>query len=324
MSWKPSASIDVLKARAQFLQKVRAYFDERGVFEVDTPLLSDGVATDPWLSAFDVPCMSPHRHRYLQTSPEFAMKRLIAAGSGAIYSLGKAFRKDEVGARHNPEFTMLEWYRPHWDHHQLMVEVDDFVSTMVGSLPATQTTYQALFETHFQINPHTASIAELQKKAIEQGWVDAQALPELSKDGWCDLLMSYGIEPLLGQDLRPVFVMDFPGSQASLSQIREVREGDHTYWVAERFEYYLSGMELANGYHELGCAKEQQARFEADIEQRKAMQLPELPIDTLLISALAHGFPPCAGVALGIDRLLMIHQKLATIAEVLPFAWERA
>lgn len=323
MHWQPSATIDVLKVRAQFLQKVRAYFDTRGVYEVDPPLLSDGVATDPFLNAFDVVCASPEQRRYLQTSPEFAMKRLIAAGSGDIYCLGKAFRKGEIGTRHNPEFTMLEWYRSHWDHHQLMVEVDDFVSTMVGTLPAEKTTYRALFEKYFGINPHQVSLATLQDLACARNLVSQQDMPELSKDGWLDLLMSLCIEPSLGKE-RPLIVSEFPASQASLSQTREISDADQSYWIAERFEYYLDGMELANGYHELSCPKEQQSRFEEDIQKRRERQLPELPLDRLLIAALAAGFPSCAGIALGIDRLLMYHQKAKHIAEILPFVWERA
>lgn len=323
MNWQPSAAIAVLKARASFLQKVRAYFDTRDVYEVDTPLLSDGVATDPGLNAFDVMCSAIGHRRYLQTSPEFPMKRLIAAGSGAIYCLGKAFRKGELGSRHNPEFTMLEWYRPHWDHHQLMVEVDDFVSTMVGTLPAQVMTYRALFELHCGINPHTTSIDALEAIALQRDLITQEDKLSLDKDGWLDLLMSGLIEPLLGHD-RPMIVTEFPASQASLSQIREVLDPEQSYWVAERFEYYLGGMELANGYHELSCPTEQQSRFEEDLAKRRLLQLPELPIDSLLVSALASGFPPCAGVALGIDRLLMFHQKMPHIADVLSFAWERA
>ena len=320
--WEPSAAIEVLRARAQFLKKVREYFDTRGVYEVDPPLLSEGVATDPHLNAFDVACASG-KYRYLQTSPEFGMKRMIAAGSGAIYCLGKVFRKDELGRRHNPEFTMLEWYRPHWDHHQLMTEVDDFIATMVGTQPATMTTYRDLFETHLGINPHTISMEALPQIAITRGVVSQHEIPALSRDGWLDLLISTCIEPLLGLD-RPVIVSEFPASQASLAKIREVSDAHESYWVAERFEYYLGGMELANGYHELCCAQEQQSRFEEDIQLRREMQLPDRPIDHLLIAALAHGFPPCAGVALGIDRLLMFHQKVNHIAQVLPFDWERA
>jgi lysyl-tRNA synthetase class 2 len=323
MSWKPSAEIEVLKARAQFLRKVRTYFDSRGLYEVDTPLLSDGVATETDKVPFDVICVSETQSRYLQTSPEFGMKRLIAAGCGAIYYLGKAFRKGEIGSRHNPEFTMLEWYRPHWDHHQLMVEVDDFVSSLVGTQRASITTYRALFETHVGINPHTASVEALEQLALDRGLVSKNDGLVLNRDGWLDVIMSFAIEPQLGIE-RPIMVTEFPASQASLSKTRQVQDGEHAYGVAERFEYYLNGMELANGYHELICPKEQLARFEDDLKKRRELQLPQLPIDRLLIAALENDFPPCAGVALGIDRLFMYHQKVSHIAHVLPFAWERA
>lgn len=321
MTWQPSATIAVLKARAQFFQKVRAFFDRKDFYEVDPPLLSAGVATDPLLAHFDVICPHSGKRRFLQTSPEFAMKRLLAAGSGPIYYLGKAFRQGEAGTRHNPEFTLLEWYRPGWDHHQLMNEVDHFVAEILGTPPATVITYAALFEAHIGLDPHVATKISLQEKAVANDLVSDNALPALDKDGWLDLIMSCLIEPAMDKTC-PTIVTEFPVSQASLA--KTVAVPDKGYSVAERFEYYCGGMELANGYHELLCAKEQEARFKSDIVNRAEKQLPEVPIDTALIAALAQGLPACAGVALGIDRLFMLQQKLRHIAEVLPFEWARA
>lgn len=322
--WQPSASLSTLRERAQFLHDIRAFFANAGVIEVDTPLLCDGVATDPCLQAFAVPYTEGlhTKARYLQTSPEFSMKRLIASGSGPIYYLGKAFRKGEVGARHNPEFTMLEWYRPGWDHFELIKEVDALFQYLLGSKPATVITYQALFEQYLGIQPHLASLTQLQCIAQEHDWIDTEAVPQLDKDGWLDLLLTHGIEPHLGLT-SPTVVIDFPASQASLSKIRYI-EGASPFGVAERFEFYYRGMELVNGYHELTCAQEQQHRFEVDLQKRKALGLCNLPMDHYLLAALRAGFPSCAGVALGVDRLLMLKLNQTHIAKVLPFAWEYA
>lgn len=325
MLWAPSSSNETLQKRALFLKNIRSFFDDRGVMEVDTPVLYSGVATDPGLHAFAVSCGSNHHQelRYLQTSPEFPMKRLLAQGSGPIYYLGKAFRKGEVGARHNPEFTLLEWYRPQWDHWQLIDEVEALFNELLATNGVEHHTYQGLFEARFNINPHVEPIEGLQNLAIEQQWVQASSLPEMDRDGWLDLLLCYGIEPHLGQS-KPAVVVDYPASQASLAKTRLIETDDHAYYVAERFEFYYRGVELANGYHELTCSVEQQRRFEEDLEKRKLMGLTLLPIDHALLAALSNGFPECAGVAIGIDRLLMLKLKGSNIAKVLPFAWEQA
>lgn len=319
-AWQPNATLATLQKRAQLLQDIRQFFATRQVIEVDPPLLCDGVATDPGLQAFAVNTAS-HEEKYLQTSPEFAMKRLLAAGSGAIYSLGKAFRKGELGAKHNPEFTMLEWYRPGWDHFQLIEEVDALLQAILKSQPAKLTTYLALFEQYFNIHPHLASTAQLQSIALTKGWID-ELVPDLDKDGWLDLLFTQGIEPYLTGS-SPVVILEYPASQASLSRIKTV--GDPvSFEVAERFEFYYQGMELANGYYELTCPDEQRSRFEQDLAKRKILQLPELPVDRALLAALSAGLPSCAGVALGVDRLLMLKLKQTHINQVLPFGWERA
>jgi len=310
--WAPTASLATLRARSAFLQSIRLFFESQAVIEVDVPLLSKGVATDLGLAAFSV------GEHYLQTSPEFPMKRLLAAFKTHIYYLGKAFRKEESGARHNPEFTMLEWYRVGWDHHQLIAEVDHLFQTLLGCPAAEHTTYQALFETYLGIHPHKMTCIELQAVAMKEGWI-ANAL-ELDKDGWLDLLLTHGIEPHLGKSA-PLVIVDYPASQASLAKTRETEEG---FMVAERFEFYYQGMELANGYHELTCPHEQQRRFEKDSADRKRRGLEERSLDHALLAALAHGLPPCAGVAVGVDRLLMLKLKQNHIADVLPFTSDRA
>lgn len=325
LNWQPSASLARLKERAAFLQEIRLFFAKRHVMEVDTPLLCQGVATDPGLQAFAVNVNSktaPPLFRYLQTSPEYAMKRLVAAGSGPIYYLGKAFRFEEWGRKHNPEFTMLEWYRPGWDHHTLIAEVDHLMQHMIGTQPAVVTTYAELFLQHFAINPHLAEKSQLQAIAQKNQWAGETDFLDFDKDGWLDLLMSHGIEPHLGEKV-PLVVTDYPASQASLAKTRVVT-GPTPYLVAERFEFYFKGIELANGYHELACPKEQAQRFEEDLQKRKSQGLAELPIDHFLLDALQAGFPPCAGVALGVDRLLMLKTGEQEIASVIPFGWDRA
>lgn len=323
--WQPSASLSRLKERADFLRDIRLFFAKRHIMEVDTPLLCQGVATDPCLQAFAVNVKNtsqPPLFRYLQTSPEYAMKRIVAAGSGPIYYLGKAFRFEELGKKHNPEFTMLEWYRPGWDHLALIAEVDTLMQHMINTSPAMVTTYAELFLKHFKINPHLAEKSELQAIAQQNQWAGENDFLDLDKDGWLDLLMSHGIEPHLGQT-EPLVVTDYPASQASLAKTRII-DGPNPYLVAERFEFYFKGIELANGYHELSCAKEQAQRFEEDLQKREAQGLAQLPIDQYLLGALQAGFPPCAGVALGVDRLFMLKAGEKDIANVIPFGWNNA
>jgi elongation factor P--(R)-beta-lysine ligase len=322
IDWQPSAKLETLRYRAQFLQSIRDFFAKREVLEVDPPLLSQGVATDPLLSAFQVETnpIKPMPY-FLQTSPEFAMKRLLAAGSGPIYALGKAFRYGEVGRKHNPEFTLLEWYRLGWDHIALIKEVDALFQHLLNTPEVEIVTYQSLFEKYFNLQPHLATDIVLKEIALEKGW--AVKSDEYDKDGWLDLLLSHGIEPYLGEK-SPIALVDYPATQASLAKTRLLTEGKHTFAVADRFEFYYQGKELANGYHELICAKEQRQRFETDLALRQQKQLETLPIDERLLAALEQGLPACAGVAVGIDRLLMIKLGLSQLEEVLPFAWERA
>ncbi|MBS0288236.1 MAG: EF-P lysine aminoacylase GenX [Proteobacteria bacterium] len=313
MSWQSCATLETLRERANFLQAIRHFFEKRNVWEVDTPLLCQSTVTAPHLQSFAL------GDRFLQTSPEYAMKRLLAMGADAIYYLGKVFRQEEVGSRHNPEFTMLEWYRVDWTHWQLIEEVDALFQALLGTPRAKIYSYHELFFTYFDINPHLIDINTLQTIALNQGWVDA--LPDMDKDAWLDLLMSHGIEPHLGKR-EPTVVVDFPASQASLAKTRRIENA--TYHVAERFEFYYQGVELANGYHELADANELRARFNEDNHKRKTLGLNTIPIDEALLAALKAGLPPCSGVALGVDRLFMLKTGKKHIKEVLAFDWQRA
>jgi lysyl-tRNA synthetase class 2 len=310
-SWYPTASFTSLKQRNQILATIRAFFAARNVWEVDTPLLCHSTATDPHIGSLSVSVN--HKTCYLQTSPEFAMKRLLAAGSGSIYQICKAFRAEEQGRLHNTEFTMLEWYRIGFDHHQLMDEMDALLQAALKTESAERITYRDVFKKYLDFDPLLADIAEFEKYARQQGFTNIQNPHSDDIDFWRHLLMSHCIEPQLGKT-RPVFIFDFPTSQAALAKIRHDNPP-----VAERFEVYFQGIELANGYHELTDAIEQEKRFKADNQRRKAMQLPLIPADEHLLAALQKGFPECAGVALGIDRLVMLAIDAKIIGEVISF-----
>lgn len=318
--WQPTATVQHLKHRAHIIEKMRAFFKAREVIEVETPLLCRTTATDPYIESFETFLCDPggeNRQKfYLQTSPEFPMKRLLAAGMGSIYQICKAFRNEESGRLHNPEFTILEWYRLGFDHHQLMDEVDHFLQYILRVQKAQRVSYQQIFLNYLQINPHEASIFDLQRCAAQQNLLVEAAC--LNRDDWLQLLMMHCIEPHLGQQM-PVFIYDFPASQAALSKIRQ---GEIP--VAERFEVYVEGVELANGYHELCHAKEQQERFKSDHVKRQVLSRPEIPLDAALIAALEHGMPDCAGIALGVDRLVMLALQQNHIADVVAFPVEVA
>ncbi len=305
--------------RADILARIRVFFAARGVLEVETPVLAHYPATDPQIHSLYARCAGPGvpagETLYLQTSPEFAMKRLLCAGAGPIYQIARVFRDGERGRMHNPEFTLLEWYRPGFDHHALMDEVAELVCAVLDlSAVSERLSYAEVFRIHLGLDPHAAPTAELAACARAHG-LDA---PALDRDGWLDLLLSHLIQPRLGGE-RPLFLYDYPASQAALARLR----GDDPV-VGERFELYLHGIELANGYHELGDAGEQRARFAQDNERRRAAGLPALPLDERLLAALAHGLPACAGVALGLDRLLMLAAGVRDIDEVMAFTTPRA
>lgn len=320
--WRPSAAAPALRLRARLNARVRAFFAERGVLEVETPVLSRAGNTEPNIASFALEFSGrtdgAPRTRWLRTSPEFALKRLLAAGVGDCYELGRVFRDGEAGGRHNPEFTMLEWYRLGWDHLRLLDETVALVRealALVGRDAAPQvTTFRDLYWQRLQLDPFTAGIETL-RNALGEVAVDPEGL---TRDDWLDLLMTHRLQPAFAADTL-LAVHDWPASQAALARIRP---GDPP--VAERFELYLGPLELANGYHELTDAGEQRARFERDGRVRAARGLPAVPLDAALIDALAHGLPACAGVALGVDRLLMALLGTGRIADVLAFDFARA
>jgi lysyl-tRNA synthetase class 2 len=318
-SWRPTAPLAHLRRRAELTARLRAFFAARGVLEVDTPALGAATATDLHLAslATTLDAGGAPRTLFLQTSPELHMKRLLAAGSGAIWQLCKAFRDGEAGRRHNPEFTMLEWYRPGWDHHALMDEVAALLAELLGTGAGERLTYREAFLRHAGVEPFTATAADLRDAADRLGV--GVAGPEPDRDTWLQLLLASVVEPRLGRGGGPTFVHDFPAEQAALAR---VRPGDPP--VAERFEAFVAGVELANGYHELLDPEEQERRFAADLAERARRGLPAVPADARLLAALRHGMPNCAGVALGWDRLVMLALGVEDIAEVIAFPVDRA
>ncbi|MGF1732476.1 elongation factor P--(R)-beta-lysine ligase [Photobacterium kasasachensis] len=315
-NWQPTASIAQLKQRAATIATIRDFFARREVLEVDTPAMSQATVTDIHLHTFQTEFVGPGYAKgqtlYLMTSPEFHMKRLLSAGSGPIYQICKSFRNEESGRFHNPEFTMLEWYRPGFDHHALMDEMDELLQLVLGSDQAVRMTYQQAFVDILGVCPLEGSMADLKLAASVLGLNDI-AEPEDDRDTLLQLLFSVGVEPKIGQQV-PAFVYDFPASQAALAQINPTDPR-----VAERFEVYFKGVELANGFHELADGDEQLARFEEDNRKRLKMGLPPQPIDHYLVESLRAGFPDCAGVALGVDRLIMLAQQLDHIDHVTAF-----
>ncbi len=301
MDWQPSANINTLKERAALLDRIRAFFKARNVLEVETPLLHQHTVTDRYIDSFKV------ANGFLQTSPEYAMKRLLAANSGAIFQICKAFRQEESGRNHRPEFSLLEWYQPGFNHHDLMDEMDTLLTEAAHFKKAERLSYRELFKTHCNIDPMCCNDADI-KSQLNTTNTDA-----LDRDTCLQLLLSEKIEPLLGKEA-PLFIYDFPASQAALSKIRP----DSTP-IAERFEVFIDGKEIANGFHELTDANEQRQRFEQDQAHRQAHQQNIPEIDEQFIAALNAGLPNCAGVALGIDRLLMCLLKKKHIKEVISF-----
>ncbi|WP_196587399.1 elongation factor P--(R)-beta-lysine ligase [Aliivibrio fischeri] len=320
-NWMPSASIEQLQQRADILAAIRSFFSERKVMEVDTPAMSHATVTDVHLHTFQTDFIGPGyadgTHLYFMTSPEFHMKRLLAAGSGCIYQINKAFRNEEAGRYHNPEFTMLEWYRLGFDHHNLMDEMNELLTLVLKCDNAERMTYQEAFIQVLGVCPLEANMDELRAVAAPLGLSDIADIEE-DRDTLLQLLFSMGVEVKIGQDV-PAFVYDFPASQAALAKINPSDPR-----VAERFEVYFKGIELANGFHELDNAKEQLMRFEEDNAKRKSMGLIEQPIDYHLIAALEAGLPNCSGVALGIDRLIMLAMGEKHIDQVTAFPFDRA
>ncbi|WP_058533422.1 elongation factor P--(R)-beta-lysine ligase [Legionella saoudiensis] len=312
--WQPSASIESLRQRAQLVTKIRDFFNTRGYLEVETPAMARYGTTDVYLS--NIKALFRGETYHLQTSPEYHMKRLLAAGSGPIFQLARVFRDDELGRWHNPEFTLLEWYQLGIDHHALMDEMDLFLQTIMHSPSMLKKTYQQAFEEACALDPLTASIELLRQVLARYGLDNVLPPEELDRDQYLFLLMSHVVEPFLGKENAPVAVYDFPASQASLAKVNN--------GVAERFEVYYQGVELANGFHELTDAAAQAKRFALDQQIRQEKGLAEVQADQYLIQALEHGLPTCSGVALGVDRLLALALSKPRLEQIISFDFARA
>lgn len=310
-----------LQGRAKLYALIRNFFADRGVLEVETPILSAAGNTDPNIESFNAPFHghvdAGSRERWLRTSPEYPLKRLLADGVGDCYELGRVFRNGEAGERHNPEFTMLEWYRVGWNHRQLMEEAIALVEAalaMVGRrVEVVIEGYRQLFLDELGLDPLHADIEELRKPLAQYG-IEPSGL---TRDDWLDLLITHKLQPAFPRD-RITVIHDYPASQSALARIRP---GDPP--LAERFELYLGPYELANGYHELNDAVEQRSRFERDNARRRERGLREMPIDEQLLAVLGR-MPDCAGVAMGIERLLMCLTGTDKIADVLAFPFSKA
>ena len=320
VDWRPSVDLEVLRVRARMLREARAYFAEQGVMEVETPILACATVTDVHLESLATR-VSGSGDYYLQTSPEYAMKRLLAAGSGDIYQIARAFRDGERGSLHNPEFTLIEWYRIGYDASRLMDDVNALITRLVSphrSLTSPERlTYQTALRSIAGIDPSTSSLADLHA-CLRKHDVPPPVPPPADRDDCLDLLMSTVVGPRLGRG-HLTFIHEYPVSQAALARIKV---SDPT--VAERFELYLDGIELANGFYELCDATEQRARFERDLVERRARGRHEPPLDERLLAALATGLPDCAGVAVGFDRVLMGAIGARSIDQVIAFPADRA
>jgi len=318
--WQPTASVATLRARALMLGRIRAYFAEERVVEVETPQLSSAAVTDVHLASI------PARVEgvgavFLHTSPEYAMKRLLAAGLGDCYQVCRVFRDGERGRLHNPEFTMVEWYRAGLGADALMDDVETLLGRALAGVrrleKAERCTYRNAVRRHAGVDPMLADDEALRTALQEHG----VAIPgQQSRDGLLDLLVSAVVGPRLGRQ-RPAFIVDYPASQAALARVRP-DQGE--FPVADRFELYLDGVELANGFHELADADEQRARFESDLAERRRRGLPTPPLDQRFLASLEHGLPDCSGVALGFDRLVMVALGLDSLEGAMAFTIDRA
>jgi lysyl-tRNA synthetase class 2 len=320
--WRPGAGVETMRQRAAMLGRIRGYFAAAKVLEVQTPLLSEAAVSDPQIESIAAqPATLPWR--FLQTSPEYPMKRLLAAGIGDCYQICPVFRDGEAGRLHNPEFTMIEWYRLAFDVGRLQQDVEQLVRAACQGIrdfaPARHVTYRDAIADACGIDCRVAGIAAIRSVLAGRG-VRPAVTADWDHDAWLDLLMGAVVGPGLGHDA-PVFVRDYPASQAALARLRTEADGHR---VAERFELYVDGVELANGFHELQDAAEQAQRFEKDLQLRRARGQTVNPVDQRLLAALAHGLPDCAGVALGFDRLVMVALGLPSLTAVMSFSTDRA
>ena len=323
-NFQPTASIEMLRRRSEVTMAIHGFFQERAFVHVETPLVSCDTVVDrhidpvPILKSSFTGSKLGDRTMWLQTSPEFAMKRLLSAGMDRIYQISKAFRQGEQGQRHNPEFMMLEWYRRGDGLAEGMQLLSEFASVILQRPPSEMLTYQDAFLQHAQIDPFTvtnASLADLCRSQID---IAKQFEDEHSRDFWLDLILTHLVEPKIGF-AAPCIIYDWPASQSALAI---VREGSPR--VAERFELYVDGVELANGYHELLDPDELLRRNEAINQQRAADGKSMLPVESRLLEAMRSGLPACAGVAVGVDRLLMVMTGAQSISDVMAFGFDES
>ncbi len=318
--FRSTASPETLKARASLLRQTRAFFDSRSFVEVQTPLLSTDTVVDrhldpvPVLLPSDPTDLQSGRNMFLQTSPEFLMKRLLASGMSAIYQITPAFRIGESGTQHNPEFTMLEWYRCGDDMHAGMSLLSEFASELLNKPQAKTQTYSHAFVEHAGFEPLNQSAEQLRERCVKAKLSFPTSLATEDWDSWTEVLFSNLVQTNLGQE-QPTIIYDYPASQSALAQVR----GN----VAERFELFVDGIELANGYHELLDANELRQRNKKVNEQRIADGKHPLPEESRLAKAMEHGLPACSGVAVGFDRLLMLRTGKSSIDEVVSFTIDR-
>jgi len=317
MNWSPSATQKVRKLRAGMLQDIRAFFFEQDVLEVDTPALSKAGNTDPYIQSFRFD--NSLSSRYLHTSPEYSMKRLLAAGSGDIYQICKVWREGESGNNHNPEFTLLEWYRVGFSYQQLMQEVASLLLQLLPSLKKDSQicSYEQLFLEKFKINPHIASKETLANCVSEN--INGLSADSLDKQAMLDALLTHCIEPDFDKSCL-TFVFDYPASQSALAQIREQAD----YSVAERFEVYIGSIELGNGYQEEVDYQRNKLILHSENLMRKKCNLETVTEDFLFLEASRKGIPRSAGVAIGLDRVLMCISGEKSIQKVINFPWDQA
>lgn len=316
--WKPTASIATLEVRAAMLRTAREYFTATRALEVETPTLSVAATSDIHLGSIEARCGMTKAQRFLHTSPEYPMKRLLASGCGDIWQICRVYRDGESGRWHNPEFTLIEWYRLGVDHHALMWDVEHLISAMLPPSRdfdrAERMSYREAVQLHAGVDAFDDSTAVLVAR-LQSAGIDVPSSLRTDRDGCLDLIMSTLVGPQLGRE-RLTFIYDYPASQAALARIRGP--------VASRFEAYLDGIELANGFHELADAREQKKRLEQDLHERQRRGLPSVPVDENFLAALEHGLPECSGVAVGFDRLVMCAVDAQHIDEVLAFPFDRA
>ncbi len=318
MNWSPNTTQQIRQSRAQMLHDIRAFFWQRQILEVETPALSQFGNTDPFIES--IKCTQNKSDiRYLHTSPEYPMKRLLAAGSGDIYQISKVWRAGESGYRHNPEFTLLEWYRVGFSYKELMQEVEALLSNLFPKLnkQSRLVTYETLFLEKFNINPHITTTEQLSDCVSHH--INSLNTNDMDKQSLLDALLSFCIEPDFEED-RLTFVYDYPASQSALAQIRHTGH----YPVAERFEVYLGQLELGNGYQEEVDSQRNIRILHDENQLREALNLEMINQDRLFLEAAEKGIPASAGVAIGLDRILMCITGEKSIQKVINFPWDKA